>query len=430
MTRARLLGLAAACLAAFAGACGDQPDPPIRIGVITSCGTLWGPFSEPMRAASALPLLARGATLAAERPSAGVAGAAVGDRKVELVFACSDGTTADMVAKSRHLAEQDGAAIVVGGVTPNEGLALQAVARQRPETAFLVVGNAQATTLHEPARNLFRFSSDAAQWMAGLGSHAYRELGWRRVALVADRNPFGYAQSAGFVAEFCSLGGRVVQRLWPPPETADFTHVAARVRGDVDGVVLAAGLITPGFLDAYRARGPLADRVVVGGGGLGDPGIVEALGARARGIVSAGPLPLDIATPAWTAYRARAERTFPSLPLTTHGLAVPYYVAVEAAMRALSAIGGDLSDGQRRLRRALTSLRMNAPGGAVRLDENRQAIAPNYVTRIGMGTPAHRTIRTIADVDQSFGGLFRPDGAPASRTNPRCGTGEPPRWAR
>src|SRR5215216_2545557 len=110
MTRARVLGLAAVCLAAFAGACGDQPDPPIRIGVITSCGTLWGPFSEPMRAASALPLLARGATLAAERPTAGVAGAVVGDRKVELVFACSDGTTASMVAKSRHLAEQDGAA--------------------------------------------------------------------------------------------------------------------------------------------------------------------------------------------------------------------------------------------------------------------------------------------------------------------------------
>ena len=430
MTRARRLGVATVCLAAFAGACGDQPDAPIRIGVITSCGTLWAPFSEPMRAASALPLLARGATLAGERPSAGVAGAAVGDRKVELAFACSDGTTADVVAKSRQLAERDGAAIVVGGVTPNEGLALQAVARQRRETAFLVVGNAPATTLQEPARNLFRFSSDAAQWMAGLGSYAYHELGWRTVALIGDRNPFGYAQGAGFVAEFCSLGGRVVQRVWPPPETADFSDVVARIRDDVDGVVLAAGLITPGFLNAYRAQGELADRVVVGGGGLADPGIVEALGARARGIVSAGPLPLDITTPAWTAYRARAERTFPSLPLTTHGLAVPYYVAVEAAMRALSAADGDLSDGQRRFRRALASLRMDAPGGAIRLDENRQAIAPNYVTRIGTGTPAHRTIRTIADVDQSFGGLFRPDGAPASRTNPGCRAGEPPPWAR
>jgi branched-chain amino acid transport system substrate-binding protein len=430
MTRARLLGLATACLAALAGACGDRQDAPIRIGVITSCGTLWAPFSEPMRAAAALPLLARGATLAGERPSAGVAGAAVGDRKVELVFACSDGTTADVVGKSRQLVERSGAGIVVGGLTPSEGLALQAYARQRPETAFLVVGNAQATTLHEPARNLFRFSSDSAQWMAGLGSYAYRELGWRTVALVGDRNPFGYAQGAGFVTEFCSLGGRVTQRIWPAPETADFTDVVARVGDDVDGVMLAAGLITPGFLDAYRAEGALADRVVVGGGGLADPGIVEALGSQARGIVSAGPLPLDIATPAWTAYRARAERTFPSLPLTTHGLAVPYYVAVEAAMRGLSAVGGDLSDGQRRFRRALTSLRMDAPGGAVRLDENRQAIAPNYVTRIGTGTPAHRTIRTIADVDQSFGGLFRPDGAPASRTSPGCRAGEPPPWAR
>jgi branched-chain amino acid transport system substrate-binding protein len=430
MTRARVLGLVTACVAALIGGCAGQQEAPIRIGVITSCGTLWEPFSESMRAAASLPLLARGATLAGERPSAGVAGAVVGDRKVELVFACSDGTTADVVGQSRQLAERSGAAIVVGGVTPNEGLALQAYARRRPETAFLVVGNAQATTLHEPARNLFRFNTDAAQWMAGLGTYAYRELGWRRVALVGDRNPFGYAQAAGFVAEFCSLGGRVVQRLWPPPETDDFTDVVARIRDDADGVVLAGGLTTVGFLDAYRAQGELADRVVVGGGGLADPGIVEALGARARGIVSAGPLPLDVATPAWTAYRARVRRTFPSLPLATHALAVPYYVAVEAAMRALSAAGGDLSDGQRRFRRALASLRMDAPGGAIRLDGNRQAIAPNHVTRIRTGTPAHWTLRTIADVDQSFGGLFGPDGAPASRTSPGCGPGEPPPWAR
>ena len=80
MTRARLLGLAGAFLAAFAAACGAKQAAPIRIGVITSCGTLWGPYSEPMRAAAELPLLARGATRAGARPSAGVAGASVAGR--------------------------------------------------------------------------------------------------------------------------------------------------------------------------------------------------------------------------------------------------------------------------------------------------------------------------------------------------------------
>jgi branched-chain amino acid transport system substrate-binding protein len=430
MTRARLLALAGALLAAFVAACGAKQEAPIRIGVITSCGTLWGPYSEPMRAAAELPLLARGATRAGERPSAGVTGAAAAGRKVELVFACSDGTTADVLRESRQLVERRGAAIVVGGLTANEGLAMHAYARHRPGSTFLVVGPAQATTLQEPARNLFRFSSDAAQWMGGLGTYAYRALGWRRVAIVGDGSAFGYAQSAGFLAEFCSLGGRVVQRLWPDPETGDFTAIVRRVRDDVDGVVLAAGLITGGFLNSYRPHGGLAGRVLVGGGGLADPDIIDALGPRARGIVSAGPLPLDLATPAWQAYRARAQRAFPRLPLTTHGFAVPYYVAVEAVMRALSAADGDLADGQRAFRRALAALRMNAPNGPVRLDENRQAIAPNYLMLLQTGTPAHRTIRTVASVDQSFGRHFLPDGAPASRTRPTCSKGEPPPWAR
>jgi branched-chain amino acid transport system substrate-binding protein len=429
MTRARLLGLAGALLAAFAAACGAKQAAPIRIGVITSCGTLWGPYSEPMRAAAELPLLARGATRAGARPSAGVAGAAVAGRKVELLFACSDGTTADVLGQSRQLVERRGAAIVVGGFTANEALAMHAYARRGPGTTFLVIGPAPATTLQEPARNLFRFSSDAAQWMGGLGTYAYRTLGWRRAALVGDGSAFGYAQSAGFLAEFCSLGGRVVQRLWPPPETSAFTAIVRRVRDDVDGVALA-GLITGGFLKAYRAHGGLAGRVVVGGGGLADPDIVKALGVRARGIVSAGPLPLDLATPAWKAYRDRARREFPRLPLATHAFAVPYYVAVEAVIRALNAADGDLANGQRAFRRALAALRMNAPNGPVRLDENRQAIAPNYLMRIQTHTPAHRTIRTIASVDQSFGGHFLPDGAPASRTRPGCKEGRPPPWAR
>jgi branched-chain amino acid transport system substrate-binding protein len=425
----RRLVLASAVLAAVVAACGGQ-EKPLRVAVLTTCGTLWGPFSEPAFAAAELPLLTRGARSAGARPSAGVAGAAIGGRRVELVVGCSDGTPADTLAQARRLIEERGASVLVGGLTQTEGTTLGMYARRRPDVTFVIVGTAQATTLHDPAANVFRFGSDAAQWMAGLGSYAYRVLGWRRAAFVGDAGPFGYAQAAGFTAEFCALGGRVVGRIWPPPETSDLTPFARRVPRAADGVVLS-GLVTVGFLQVYKPSGGLARRVVVGGGGAADAGIVRALGDRARGIVSAGPLPGDLATPAWRTYAASVRRAFPRLTLATHAFVVPYYVAMEAVTRALDAVSGDLSGDQRRFRRALAAVKLGAPNGHVRLDENRQAIATNYLMRLGADpAAAERTIERIDGVDQSFGGRFRVGGPVASRTQPACTPGTPPPWAR
>jgi branched-chain amino acid transport system substrate-binding protein len=110
---------------------------------------------------------------------------------------------------------------------------------------------------------------------------------------------------------------------------------------------------------------------------------------------------------------------------------VPYYVAMEAVTRSLHAVRGDLSDGQDRFRRALARIELDGPYGRIRLDENRQAITPNYVTRIRAGKgPIHRTVKVIEDVDQSFGGRFQVGGTTVSRTRPACTRGEPPPWAR
>ena len=41
---------------------------------------------------------------------------------------------------------------------------------------------ANELTLTDPAPNVFRFVLDAAQYAAGLGNYAYRQLGWRTAA--------------------------------------------------------------------------------------------------------------------------------------------------------------------------------------------------------------------------------------------------------
>lgn len=105
-----------------------------------------------------------------------------------------------------------------------------------------------------------------------------------------------------------------------------------------------------------------------------------------------------------------------------------------AVVEALEQVGGDLSDGQRRFQAALARVELpDAPSGPVRLDERRQAIAPAYLARFERqddGSFAGLPFRTIANVEQTFGGYFTPDSPPPGRDSPECRRGNPPAWAR
>ena len=71
--------------------------------------------------------------------------------------------------------------------------------------------------------------------------------------------------------------------------------------------------------------------------------------------------------------------------------------------------------------------------GRIHLDANRQAVGPNYLSRIAVdakGKPAIRTVRVVPNVEQRFGGYFGPGDPPPSETNPACVKRTPPPWAR
>src|SRR5262249_26044377 len=158
--------------------------------------------------------------------------------RVELSRGCVAGTE-DVIPEARRLVEEEGAQVIVGPQDPQEGMALRLYARKRPETAFLIEPSAPPElTLSEPARNIFRFTPHAAQKNGGLGRYAYRQLGWRKAAVVGNDNPYAWEQAAGFLAEFCALGGRVAKRIWIPLG-ADPAAAAAKVPRDVDGVYIA-----------------------------------------------------------------------------------------------------------------------------------------------------------------------------------------------
>jgi branched-chain amino acid transport system substrate-binding protein len=112
-----------------------------------------------------------------------------------------------------------------------------------------------------------------------------------------------------------------------------------------------------------------------------------------------------------------------------------YYTAMTGLIKGLEAAGGEVGD-QTRLQEELAKVTLTgeeAPWGDVKLDENRQAVSDVYVKRIvrdktGDGVTDVETFRRIPEVDQTFGGFFKPSSPALDRQNPQCKKSDPPPW--
>ncbi len=201
---------------------------PITIGAIS---TLDGPFAAlgdfSMHGVK-LALLEYGGTLDGDATRDTVTGAEVVGVPIELVIEGSDATPDVAVEATRRMVEQDGANIIIGPLSGDEGLALKDYIREHPDVTLVNGTSAsQDLTLRDPAPNVFRFGGDGAMWTFGVGTYAYEELGHRRIATVAEDYSYPYDQVGAVLTEFCALGGTVTERIWVPLGTQDYSSFVA-----------------------------------------------------------------------------------------------------------------------------------------------------------------------------------------------------------
>lgn len=408
---------------------------PIKFGVLSTCEGPFAVFYEESVGGVLYSLSKRGGTPSGANPSDGMSGASVAGHPIEVVLGCSDATPEKAIEEARRLVEAEGVNVLIGPLSGSEGIAVANYAKEQPGVTFLNGSSAaQDTTLKVQAENFFRWGTDGAQWMAGLGDYAYDTLGWRKVVTVADDYDFPYTQVAGFVAEFCSLGGQIDQRIWVPLGEQDLTSYVAQIpEGGADGFLMAlGGTGTVNFVKQYgELRGALADKMV-GGSVTLDPTALGELGDRIVGVVTGSPVSPDSTDPAWVEYVEGYQALYPEVAPQSL-FAAMYYDAAEAALQSLEAIGGDLSDGHAAFRETMSNLTYESPHGTVTLDENRNAIADNFVIQAvedqnGDGVPDLKTLKTVPQVDQTFAGFFSTETPTPDRESPECKAGTPPPW--
>ena len=391
-----------------------RADDSIKVGLLA---TLEGPFTVLGQDG------VRGAELAFKE-----ANYTAGGKKIDVVKGSSDASPDSAVKAARKLVEQDGVKILLGPLSGDEGLAVKDYAKTQPNVTFINgTSAAQDTTLRDPAPNFFRFTTDGAQWMAGLGEYAYKDKGYRTVVTVAEDYSFPYTQVFGFMADFCKAGGHVPKKFWVPIGNKDFSSVIAAVPDKVDAIYVAlGGADGVNFLTQYQQAGGTAP--LIGGSITVDQTVLGTQGKQRDYVIgtpSAGPIADNAEGPAWKKfvddYKASYKDGFPSPSLFAQG----YYIETKALLAALDKVNGDVSGDQAKLRDALTHLALDTPTGKVTLDKNRQAVADNYLTEVAKADDGHlynKVVKVMPAVNQTLGipeADFMKLGV-ANRDNPSC----------
>src|SRR6478736_5318444 len=439
--RRRLIPLAMLAVlgaAAIASSATARPSAatPIKIAVLSDCQGAFGAFDNQDLAGvvSAMSEYAGAKPKDPNKPRAGWTGGSIGGHPVKLVgIGCSNDKADTAIKETKRLMEQLDADVMIGPLSGDESIAVANYAKQHKDKTFVDgAAGAQDTTLKVRAANFFRFNGDGAMWNAGLGDLAYNKLGWRTAAVVADDYSFAWTSAAGFVAEFCGVGGKVTKRVFPPLNTTDYSSYAQQMPTNVDGTFVAvggAGLIP--FLKAYeQAHGPIDGKKFIGNLFWGTPGQFQQLSTRVTGAYVGGAGTAgDLATKAAKAYNAQVGKVFKTIP--PFGAAAPqasstftygFYVNTWGLLSGLKAVGGNISGGQKALQSAIGKVKLATPYGPLHLDKNRQAVINVFYGQLLTkdGKLATKTVGMVPNVDQTFGGTYSSTTPAPGRDFPTC----------
>ena len=403
--------IAAAVFTALTG--GAIAQETLKIGVLA---TLEGPFAGGGQDAM------RGADLALKHK-----GGMAGGKKIEFIKASSNAQPDVAVNSTRKLVEQDKVSIMIGPLSGSEGIAVKNYSKSQPGVTFINGGSgAQATTLQDPSPNFFRFNTEGAQWMVGLGEYALQK-GYKRMALISEDYSFPYSQVQGFMAGFCKGGGKMVEKVWVPLGTKDYASAIAKLPADVDALLIVlGGSDAVNFLTQYDQAG--GSKPMIGGTITVDQTVLGYKGKRRDSIIgtlSAGPMVDQLDTPEWKKFVSDYKATFKDGLPSPSLFAFLYYLNTSAALEALDVVKGDLSDNQAKYRKALQELTLKTPVGDYKIDGNRNAIGPNFITEVTKadnGGFYNKVVKKIDSVDQSLN-LGKADFDKmglGSRDNPNC----------
>src|SRR5437016_9730031 len=330
---------------------------------------------------------------------------AIAERKVELIVADSGGVPAQARTKIQELVERDKIHVMIGPLDTASALAADDYIRQA-QLLTLSVAAAEDMTQRKPNPWFTRGTSTSSQSAMPLADYAAKTLGYKRMAVIADDIAYGHEMCAGFMRVFEDLGGKVVQRMFPPLTVPDYGTYLAQLKTNIDSVFLGfAG--SNGFrylrqMNEYGLRGKV---VPVGGMTALDEAVLRNMGDEALGIV----------TSCW--YSAEIEnainKRFVANFRVDNGYDPGFYAAAtytEAAVldATLNALKGNIED-KPAFMKTVRAIKVDTCRGPVQFDQYGNVVGNIYIRKVERkdGRLVNRVIHTYPNVSQFW--TYKPE---------------------
>jgi branched-chain amino acid transport system substrate-binding protein len=322
----------------------------------------------------------------------------IAGRKVELIIADTGGNPAGAKTKTQELVERDRVHVIIGPLAAFEALAIDDYIRATRTPTVSCSAAAEDLTQRKLNPYFVRSAASSAQPNHALGEYAAKDLGYKRVAIIADDFAYGHETSAGFQRVFEDNGGKVVQRIFTPLNAPDYGSYIAQIKQDVDAVYAGfAGANGFRFLRQYKEYG--MKKPVLGSMTTADEGILKQMGDEAIGVVTGGWYAAGIDTPENKRFVQAVNKEYGADPGYYTLGAYSAGVLVEAAAKAVKGKVEDKDAFMKALRNPGT---VHDPRGAWHLDPYGNPVMPIYIRRVERkdGKLVNAVIKTYPNVSQ------------------------------
>lgn len=325
----------------------------------------------------------------------------LGGKQVQLIVEDAAGVPANALTKARKLIEQDRVHLLTAPLLASEAYAVRDYVVERGTPMIFMVASADDLTQRKRAPNLVRTGWSSSQPSHAFGEWVATNYKYKKIATIGSDYAFGYEVVGGFQKTFELHSGQIVQKIWAPLGTPDYSPYVTQLRRDVDAVyAIPVGADVIRFAKAYRQYG-LKDRIpLIGGGLLSDESLLRSMAPEdATGIITCLHWAAGLTTPQARKFVAAFNAAYhkdPSYYAETN------YTGGMWIDTAVARIDGKVDDRAAFLRALLAVQLPNAPRGPIRLDEYHNPIQNEYVRRVDNenGHLVNTVIQTFHNVSQ------------------------------
>jgi branched-chain amino acid transport system substrate-binding protein len=322
----------------------------------------------------------------------------IAGRKVELIVADTGGNPAGAKNKTQELVERNKVHVIIGPLAAFEAIAIDDYIRQTRTPTVADSAAAEDLTQRKVNPWFVRSVGSSAQPNQALGEYAAKVLGYKRVAIIADDFAYGHETAAGFQRVFEDNGGKVVQKLWPPLNVADYGSYIGQLKQNVDAVFAGfAGANGLRFLKQYKEYGMKAP--VLGSMTTADEGILKQMGEEAIGVVTGGWYAAGIDTPDNKRFVAAVNKEYGADPGYYTLGAYSAGVLVEAAAKA---VNGKVEDKEAFMKALRNPGAVHDARGDWKIDEYGNPTMTMYIRKVERkdGKLVNTVVKTYPNTSQ------------------------------